>query len=105
DDVHGACARRQNLFPRRHFRVRLDATHHADHQRRLHELALFDFDLFLWSRWILARVDTGDDVAGADASVAFEHDEPPRRDLAVIGNARADGENGLDLFRRGSWLA
>ena len=68
-------------------------------------LRFLDFDLGLRRRSILFREDSRNDVIGADAAFALEYDEPPWGELAVIGHARANGEDGLDLGRRGAGAA
>ena len=63
---------------------------------------LLDLDVGRRRRRIFLREHLGDDLAGAGAGIALEHDEAPRRELAVIGHPRADGQDGLELGRRGA---
>jgi len=45
----------------------------------------------------------GDGVAGGAPRLTLEHDEAPRRELAVIRDPRGDGEQRIDLGRRRAW--
>src|ERR1700694_1543239 len=85
--------------------MRPGETDNPDHQRRIGEPALLDVDVGCGSLRILSREHLCDDLAGADAGVAFEHNEAPRRQLAVIGYPRADRQNGFEFGRRGTRLA
>src|SRR6202022_3520833 len=95
DDVHRARARGQFLLPWRHLGMRPGKTDHANHQWCIREPALLDIDLVRRGVRIFLRDHLCDDLAGTNARVAFEHDEAPRRQLAVIGHPRADGEDGF----------
>ena len=46
--------------------------------------------------------DLRDHLAGALAGIALENDEAPGRELAMVGHARTDGEDGLELGRGGA---
>src|ERR1700737_2913817 len=105
DDVHRARARGQFLLPWRHLGMRPGKTDHANHQWCIREPALLAIDLVDPGVRVLLREHLCDDLAGTNARVAFEHDEAPRRQLAVIGHPRADGENGLKFGRRGTGSA
>src|SRR6202165_2948476 len=85
--------------------MRPGETDNPDHQRRIGEPALLDVDVGCGSLRILSREHLCDDLAGANAGVAFEHNEAPRRQLAVIGYPRADRQNGFEFGRRGTRLA
>src|ERR1700730_16174432 len=48
------------------------------------------------------RFSTSISGAGAPAGLALEHDEAPRRELAVVRHPRANGQDGIELGRRGA---
>jgi hypothetical protein len=43
-----------------------------------------------------------DDIAGPRPGIALEHDEAPRRQLAVVRHPRADGQDGVEFARSGA---
>src|SRR5258705_13167400 len=77
--------------------MRFCETDDTDHQRRIGEAALFDIDLGRRGVRIFPREHLRDHFAAANARVTLEHNETPRRQLAVIGHPRTDGEYGFKL--------
>ena len=71
----------------------------ADHDGRAQE-ALALLGEALWRALVLVE-GAGKNVAHRRAGLALEQDEPPRRQLAVIGRARTGGENVSQLGRVG----
>jgi hypothetical protein len=101
-DQHGLAnrARRQLLFPHGdlyHFARRGD---HGDHHRRAQEAAAFFLDLPFVGPVGLGGL--GQDIAGPDARLAFEDDEAPGKQLAVIGHAGGAFQDVGKLVRRGA---
>ena len=70
-----------------------------DHQRRAREPAPLMLDLIGRGVRTLVAKHRGDGVAGLEPRVALEHDEPPGRQLAVVGHSRGDSEQGRKLVR------
>src|SRR5436190_19616526 len=73
----------------------------ANYQRRIGEPALLDLDLTMLGIRIFPREHFSDDRAGPRPRVSLEHDEAPRRQLAVVGHARTDGQDCFQLGGRG----
>ena len=73
----------------------------ANYQRRIGEPALLDLDLASLGIRIFPREHFCDDLAGPRPSVSLEHDEAPRRQLAVVGHPRTDGQDCFQLGGRG----
>jgi hypothetical protein len=74
--------------------------HHRDNERGLQESGALLLDLIRCRLRIFLREQSCENIPGAGAGVTLEHDEAPGRELAVIGHAGADGENGVELGRR-----
>ena len=62
--------------------------------------SLATLDLLRLGVRILGSEGGLDGSAGLEPGLALEHDEAPGRELAVIGNARGDRQQRLDLGRR-----
>src|SRR5438045_9363388 len=73
-----------------------------NYKRRIGEPALLNFDLAGFGIRIFPREHFSDNLAGPRSRVSLEHDEAPRRQLAVVGHPRADGQDGFQLGGRGS---
>src|SRR5437868_15307612 len=82
--------------------MRLGEADNADHQWRIGEPALLDFDVRRLGVRILPRKHLCDHLAGADTRVSLEYDEAPWRELVVIGHRRADGQDSLEFGRLGA---
>ncbi len=102
DDVHRAGAGRQFLLPGRHLRMRPGKADYGDHQRRVHQPAFLDLDVGGGGGRIFLREHPRDDVASPRPGIALEHDEAPRRQLAVIRHPRANGQDGVEFARGGA---
>src|SRR3984957_16386009 len=77
-DVHGACACRHLLLPRRYLGMWFCKADDADHQWRIGQTPLLDVDLGRRRIWIFPGKDAGNDVAGARTRIALENDKAPR---------------------------
>src|SRR5437016_6486323 len=82
--------------------MRLGEADNADHQWRIGEPALLDFDIRRLGVRIFPRKHLCDHIAGADTGIALEHDGAPGRELAMIGHPRADRQDGFEFGRRGA---
>ena len=82
--------------------MRLGEAHDADHQRRVGQAALFDLDIGGRRAWVLLREHLCDHLAATQPRIALEHDEAPGGELAMVGHARADGQNGIEFGGRGT---
>ena len=105
DDVHRAGACGQFLLPGRRLGVRPGKTHHCNDQRRIHKTSPLDLDVGDWRRRIFLREHLRNDIPGAGPGIAFEHDEAPRCQLAMVWHPRADSQDGLEFGRRGAGAA
>ncbi len=100
--AHRGRAGGELLFPFRDLRVRAGAADHRDHQRRARQPLAFEVDLVGRRVGVPLAKNRGDFFAGGKALLALEHDETPGRELAVVGHARSDGQQGVELGRRGA---
>lgn len=100
DKVHGGGTGGQHLLPFRDFDVRGGATDYRDHQRGLRETVALEFDLFRFGLRIFGPECSGNRSAGGKPRVALEHDEAPRRQLAVVGYAARDRQKRVDFAGR-----
>src|SRR6266542_2717293 len=62
----------------------------------------FGFDVLRLGIRILGRKRRDDRLAGREAGLALENDETPGHELAVIGHAGSNRQQGLDLGRGGT---
>ncbi len=85
--------------------MRAGAADHRDHQRRARQPLALEFDLVGRGVGVALAEDLGDGFAGLFARFAFEHQEAPGRELAVVGHARSNGEQGFKLGRRRAGVA
>jgi len=84
DKAHGGGAGGKHLLPFRDFHMRAGAAHHGDHQGRAHETLALGLDMFSLRVRILGAKCKGDYRTGRTPCFAFEHDEAPRCQPAVI---------------------
>src|SRR5262249_45097781 len=89
----------EHLLPFRDLHVRPGAAHHRDDERRPRQTPALGLDLLGLGVGIFGLERRRDRRPGGEPRLALEDDEAPGRELAVIGNARGDGEQGLDLGR------
>ena len=80
--------------------MRRGAADHRDHQRRAYETLAFGRDMLRFRVRIFGVEGRSNRRASRTARLALEHDEAPRRELAVIGHPRGDGQERVDLGRR-----
>ena len=73
--------------------MRRGARDDGDDERRAGEAAQLLGAAGLVQVWLVRETDVEREAAGALARLALEHDEPPGRELAVIGHARGDGQD------------
>src|SRR5271166_1116996 len=99
DQVHARRAGRQHLLPFGDLRVGRGARHDGDDERGADETPEFLRLRLVVKVWLVFEPDHQSDASGALARGALEHDETPRCELAMIGHARGDGEDGLEFFR------
>jgi len=71
-------------------------------KRRIGQPALLDLDLGRRRAGFFLANTFAITSPARTRRIALGHDEAPGRELAVIGHARADGEDGLELGRRGT---
>ncbi len=83
--------------------MRPGAADHRDHQRRAGEPLALEFELVGGGVGMVGGKGRGNRRAGGEAGFAFEHDEAPRRELAVVWHARRDGKQGVDFRKRRPW--
>ena len=74
--------------------------HDPDDERRAGEPAALERDRFGLCRRVVGPERRRDRLADPAPRLAFEHDEPPRRQPAVVRHPRRDGEQRLDLLGR-----
>src|SRR5450830_1175708 len=85
--------------------MRLGRTHYRNHERRLHEGVARFRNILFGSIWVLFGENLRKNFASPLPRIAFKNDEPPWRNLAMIGHPCADGENGFEFGRRGAGAA
>ena len=101
NQAHGGGAGGELLLPFRNFHMRpARLTTAITSGARVEPLAL-EFDLLGLGVGVVGAKRRGDRLAGRKPRLALEHNEAPRRELAVIGHARGDGEQRVDLGRDG----
>ena len=88
--AHGGRAGGQLLLPFWNLDVRAGAADDRDHQWRAREPLALECNLLGCGAGVIGGKGGGDRFAGGISRVAFEHDEAPGRELAVIGDARRD---------------
>jgi hypothetical protein len=76
------------------------AAHHGDHQRRAHETLALGRDMLRLGVRVFGVEGRSNRRTGRPPRLAFEHYEAPRRELAVIGHPRGNGQERIDLGRR-----
>lgn len=91
--LHRRVAGRQHLLELRYLYVRRRGAHYRDNHRRLRQPVAILSDHPFVEAGLLARAEVCQKRTRLPPGVAPEHDEPPRRQLAVIGNAGRDGED------------
>src|SRR5258708_36811912 len=96
-DVQGGVSRRKHLLPFGDFRVRRRLADNRDDERRLGKPPTLLVELLLGRIGMLLLEELGQRRARRNPRIAREDDEPPRRQLAVVGNARSDGEDLIEL--------
>src|SRR5436190_23490563 len=101
NEAHRRRSGREYLLPFGDFYVRSGSAHHRDHQGSARQPALLDGELLGIGLRVLCAEYVGYRLASGKPRLAFEDDESPRHEFAVIRNARRDGEERLDLLRRG----
>ena len=69
--------------------MRTGAAHNGDDERRTRQPRRLDRDLIGCGVGAIGAERRADDCARLGAGLAREHDESPRRQLAVVGHARA----------------
>ena len=62
------------------------AAYHGNHEWRAHETLALGLDMFRPRVRVVGTKCSGDCLAGRPPRLAFEHDEAPRCQLAVIGD-------------------
>src|SRR3954468_5164600 len=93
--------RRTAPVPMPDFGMRPCKADYPDNQRRIAQPALLLLDLGSLCVWIFSREHFCDNLAGTRPRVALEHDEPPWRQLAMVGHPRADRQDAVELSRGG----
>src|ERR1700722_1759036 len=99
-EAHGGGTGGERLLPFRNFHVRCGAADHGDHQRRAQQTRPLGLDMVRFRVRIFGAKCGGDRRTGRSSRLAFEHDEAPRRELAVIGHPRGNRQQGVDFSRR-----
>ena len=72
--------------------MRPGAADHRDDERRARQTLALELDLLGRRFGMIGAENLRDRLAGFNPCIALEHDEPPRRELAVVGHARGDGQ-------------
>ncbi len=80
--------------------MRRRARNDRDDEGRAGEAAEFLRPSLFVEVGLVLEPDHQRDAAGALARGALEHDEAPRRELAVVGHARGKAEDRLELLGR-----
>src|SRR6267154_1096297 len=88
---------RENLLPFRNRNSLAHAADNADHDGCAQESTAFRFDALWRSLGFGLQKALYQQFAHAVSAVALEHDEAPGKQLAVVGGARRDGQNLLEL--------
>ena len=100
-EAHGSGARGEHLLPFRNLHMRRGAAHHRDDQRRARETGSFGFNVLGLGLRVFGAKRGDDGFARSQPRLPLENDEAPRHELAVVGHARGDREQRLDLGGRG----
>src|SRR5579875_2176880 len=95
--VHRGGARGELLLPYGNLHVLGGPAHDGNDERGPREPFALEIDLLSGRIGPIRLESPGDDLAGGGPAVALEYDETPRRELAVVGYPRGDGEQRLDL--------
>ena len=77
--------------------MRGGAAHHRDHEWCARQTDAFGFDVLGLGLRVFGGKRRGDGLAGGQPRLTLEDDEAPGHKLAVIGDARSNGKQRLDL--------
>ena len=97
NERHCGSAGRKLLLPFRNFHVRAGPAHDGDDERRARQPLALEVDLVGRGIGAVGAKCGSDRLTRGGAGLAFEQDESPGRQLAVIGDPRGDFQKRFDL--------
>jgi hypothetical protein len=77
--------------------VRGSAADYGDHQRGVRKTLALEFDVFGFGVRIFGAERGGNGFASGKPRLAFEHDESPGRELAMVWHAARNGQKRVDF--------